>query len=54
VSEAKTVPGHIGRVREVSPPPGWKPSFRPATEYLARQDKERGADLYDYLYPSAK
>jgi hypothetical protein len=51
VGEGKTVPGHIGKVHEVSPPPGWKPSFLPASDYKAKQDKERGAALYDYLYP---
>lgn len=54
VSEGHVEPGHIGRVHDVKPPPGWKPSFLPASEYLAKQDKERGAGLYDYLYPAEK
>ncbi len=54
VGEGKAEPGHIGRVHEVKPPPGWKPSFKSASEYLAKQDKERGAGLYDYLYPAEK
>jgi len=54
IGDGKTVPGHLGKVREVKPPAGWKPSFLPADVYAARQDKERGAALYDYLYPVEK
>src|SRR6185312_15825588 len=50
IGEGKTVPGHLGEVREVKPPAGWKPSFLPADVYVSKQDKERGAALYDYLY----
>lgn len=49
LGEAKSVPGHIGKVVDVGTPKGWKPSFLPATTYGPNQAKFRGADLYDYL-----
>lgn len=54
IGDGKAVPGRLDEVREVKPPPGWKPSFLPASVYVGKQDKERGAALYDYLYPAEK
>jgi hypothetical protein len=43
------VDGYIGKVITVTPPSSWKPSFRSDVEVQSFQDKQRGADLYDYL-----
>jgi hypothetical protein len=43
-------PGHIGNVVAVTPPPDFKPSYRPQGEYEKQRTALRGAELYDYLW----